>query len=134
MSDSAFSNDEREDPSEGKVIASLEPHMLDPATTALVAAGYPPDQIEVITAEDVDGVETPLDQTGFRGLVSRFFLSLGGGLNRLEVAREELAAGRVLVMIAVQDDDEMFRVSDMLRSHGSHRVFYAGRWTITVLS
>jgi hypothetical protein len=129
-----FSQDQKSDYQEGRVIGSLEPEVVEAVITALTDAGFTSDQIEIISADDVEGIETPLDQTGLRGLIGRLLLSIGGGLERLEMARHELEAGRVLVLLPVEDDAAMHRVADILREHGSHRIFHAGRWTITVLS
>jgi hypothetical protein len=52
----------------------------------------------------------------------------------MEVARQELAVGLVLVVVTVDGDDAMHGVADILRNHGSHRIFHTGHWTITTLS
>lgn len=118
---------------EGKVVGSLEPEAVEATVTALRGAGFASDTIDVISADDVGDVESPLERPGLRGFIDRFLLSIGGDLQRIEMARQELAAGRVLVMIPVEDDADMNRAADILRNHGSHRNFHAGRWTVTTL-
>ena len=118
---------------EGKVVGSLEPEAVEAAIAALKASGLASDPIEVISADDVDDVESPLDRDGLRGFIDRFLLSIGDDLERIETARQELAAGRVLVMVPVEEDADMNRVADILRNHGSHRILHAGRWTVTIL-
>jgi hypothetical protein len=117
----------------GSVIGALDAEAVDVVTAALTAAGFPDDQITVVSAGDVEGMETPLNRSGLRGLVGRFVLSLGDDLDDLEQMRQELAAGHVLVFVPVEGDDERLRVRDILRDHGGHSIRHYGHWTITSL-
>lgn len=118
---------------QGKVIGALAPADAEAVTAALTAAGFAADQIDVVTAADVEGLDSPLDRTGLPGLIDRFLLSLGSDLNWLERARDELAAGHVLVTVAIEDDGHRERVRDILHAHGGHWINYFGRWTVTAL-
>jgi hypothetical protein len=118
---------------EGKIIGTFEAGAADAAIAALTAAGFTTDQVDVITAADIEGIDSPLDRPGVRGFVDRLLLSLGGDLTWLEQARQELATGHVLVAVEVEGDDAKHRVRDILRYHRAHSITYFGRWTITSL-
>ena len=125
---------------EGKVVSALDPNAVEAAVADLREAGFASDVIDIITADEIEDVETPFDQTGLKGLLARIFASIGGDLQRLELARRELAAGHVLVTVKVDEDDKdeeqkaIRRVAEILRAHGGHQTFHAGRWTVTWLS
>jgi hypothetical protein len=117
----------------GSVFGAVDAKAVDNVAAALTAAGYGNDQVEVVHASDVEGMETPLNRAGLRGLVGRFVLSLGDDLDQLEQIRQELAAGHVLVMVNVEKDEDRMRVRDILREHGGHSIRHYGHWTITSL-
>jgi hypothetical protein len=116
----------------GKVAGALDPTAVDTVTAALTTAGFDADQIEV-AAEDIEGLQTPLNRAGLAGFIGRFLLSIGDDLEELERARQELAAGHTVIMVTVAGDDERGHVRDILRDHGGHGIRYFGNWTITSL-
>lgn len=116
---------------EGKVIAAVAPSAVDAAMTALEAAGFAADQIDLVTPADLEHLESPLDRPGFGGLVGRFVLSLGDDLDEIEAMREELAAGDVLIGVQVEGHEAVLQVRDILLEHGGHGIIHFGRWTIT---
>jgi hypothetical protein len=116
---------------QGKVIGAVEPVQVEATTAALVAAGFPAVQIDVVTADALAEIEAPLDRPGIGGLVGRFLLSMGDDLDELERFRDELEVGHVLVGVPAQGDEAVHRVRDILREHGGHGIVYYGRWTIT---
>jgi hypothetical protein len=118
-------------PLEGKVIGALDPSAVEAATAGLVAAGFPADHIEVVTADDLETLEAPLDRPGLAGLASRFVLSLGDDLDEIEQLRQELADGSHVIGVPVEGDDATQRVRDILRGHGARGITHFGRWTIT---
>jgi hypothetical protein len=115
----------------GKVIGAVPPEAVESATAALMAAGFVADELEVVTADHLDEFETPLEQPGPGGVLSRFLLSLGDDLDELEKARQELAAGHVLIGVRVEGMENIRRARDILFEHGGHSIIHFGRWTIT---
>jgi len=104
--------------------------MTGGVVTALNDAGFTPDRIEVVTAEDVADLDEPIAGSGIRGFLSRFSLSLGDDLDEVEQARHELTYGHALVLVMVDGMDEQERAHAVLREHGGHSMRYFGRWAI----
>lgn len=118
-------------PLEGKVIGAVQPTVVSEVTAALEAAGFPADEIDVVTSEDIAALDAPIDRPGLSGLVSRFVFSIGDDLDEIQQAREELAAGLILIGVAADGDESVHRVRDILREHGGQSIVHFGRWTIT---
>jgi hypothetical protein len=114
-----------------KVAAAMARDMTDGVVTALQDAGFTPDRIEVVTAEDVSDLDEPIGGSGLRGFLTRFSLSLGDDLDEIEQARQELTHGHGLVLVMVDGMAEQERAHAVLREHGGHAMRYFGRWTIT---
>jgi hypothetical protein len=118
---------------EGKVIGAVNPSAIETVTAALVAAGFATDQIDVVTSDEIDELDIPINRPGLTGLVNRFLFSMGDELDEIERARQELAAGQVLVGVPVGSDEAMHRAGKIMRDNGSHWVTHFGRSTITSL-
>ena len=116
-----------------KIVAAVERAETDGVVAALGEAGFARDRIEVLTAEDVPGLEEPIGGSGGRGFLARLNLSMGADLDEIERARRELAHGHALVLVQVHGDAERDRAHDVLRRHGGHAMSYFGRWTIATL-
>ena len=114
---------------EGKVIGAVEPAAVDAVRESLISAGFAADQIDVVTAADVEDLDVPPD----RSLMSRFLTSVSYQHQELERMRQELRGGHVLVAVPVEGDDAMHRVRGILLANGGHEIQYFGRWTITTL-
>ena len=114
-----------------KIVAAVARDKSDGVVTALVDASFAREQIEVVTADEVSGLDQPVGGTGIRGFLTRLNLSLGDDLDELDLAREELTYGDALVMVLVHDTAERDRAHDVLRQHGGHAMRYFGRWAIT---
>ncbi len=114
-----------------KVAAAIERNQTDAVVAALKDAGFAPDRIEVVTAEDVPDLEEPIGGSGIRGFLTRFSLSLGDELDEIEQARQELTYGHALVLVMVDGMAEQDRAHAVLREHGGHAMRYFGRWAIT---
>ena len=114
-----------------KVVAAVARTETDRVAAALEEAGFAPDRIEVVTAEDVPGLDEPVGGTGIRGFLTRFSLSLGDELDELDQARQELMYGHSLVLVMVDGMAEQERAHAVLREHGGHAMRYFGRWAIT---
>jgi hypothetical protein len=114
-----------------KLAAAMARDMTDGVVTALKDAGFTPDRIEVVTAEDVSDLNEPIGGSGLRGFLTRFSLSLGDDLDEIEQARRELTHGHALVLVMVDGMAEQERAHIVLREHGGHAMRYFGRWAIT---
>jgi hypothetical protein len=114
-----------------KVAAAIDHDQTDAVVAALTDAGFAPDRIEVVTAEDVSDLDQPIGGSGIRGFLTRFSLSLGDDLDEIERARQELTYGHALVLVMVDGMAEQDRAHAVLREHGGHAMRYFGRWTVT---
>jgi hypothetical protein len=120
-------------PPEGKVIGAIHPDTVEKLSAALVVAGFPANQIDVVTPEELERIASPFNERGLRGLVDRFLLSLGEDFDELDDLRQEALAGAVLVGVPVDSEDSMHRAGQIMREHGGHEVTHFGRWKITSL-
>ena len=116
-----------------KIVAAVARAETDGVVAALGDAGFARDRIEVVTAEDVPGLDGPVGGSGLRGLLTRLNLSIGDDLDEIEQARQELLYGHALIMVLVHGDVEQDQAHAVLRQHGGHAMHYFGRWTITTL-
>ena len=114
-----------------KVAAAIDRNQRDAVAGALTDAGFAPDRIEVVTAEDVSDLDEPIGGSGIRGFLTRFSLSLGDELDEIEQARHELTHGHTLILVMVDGMVEQDRAHAVLREHGGHAMRYFGRWAIT---
>ena len=114
-----------------KVAAAIDRNQKDVVVAALTDAGFAPDRIEVVTAEDVSDLDEPIGGSGIRGFLRRFSLSLGDELDEIEQARQELTYGHALVLVMVNGMAEQDRAHALLHEHGGHAMRYFGRWAIT---
>jgi hypothetical protein len=114
---------------EGKVLGAVEPDKCAMIAVALAAAGFPADQIDIVTAADLDTIESPFTRDGLRGYVERFLLSLGEELNPLEELRHMARDGHTLVGVPVEGDEAVHRAAKILRDNGAHEVTHFGRWS-----
>ena len=114
-----------------KVAAAVPREETDGVVTALTDAGFAPDRIEVVTADDVPGLDEPIGGSGIRGFLTRFSLSLGDDLDEFEQAQQELKYGHALVLVMVDGMTEQERAHTVLHEHGGHAMRYFGRWAIT---
>jgi hypothetical protein len=116
-----------------KIVAAIEQVETDRVINELGNSGFARELIDVVTAEDVQGLDQPIGGMSVRGFLTRLGLSLGADLEEFELARSELAAGHVIVMVEARGDAEQKLAHDVLRQHGGHNMTYFGRWTITTL-
>ncbi len=79
-----------------KVVAAVARDKTDGVVTALVDAGFAREQIEVVTADEVSGLDQPVGGSGIRGFLTRLNLSLGDDLDEVDLARQELTYGDAL--------------------------------------
>jgi hypothetical protein len=118
----------------GSVVCAVAPGAVDAVMSAVDAAGFRTEMIDIVRPDDVQGIEVPLDPSGVGGFVERLALGLGGGLNELERMRRELASGHVLLIVPVENDGAaMARLVVTLQQHSGHAIVYFERWTVKVL-
>jgi hypothetical protein len=115
----------------GKVIGAFTPSAVEGLLNALNTAGYTDDRIDVVTGEEVKNLETPFSEGGLRGLVNRFYLSLGQELDEMEELRQHALNGSVLVGVPVDTEEASHRVSEIMHEHNGHEVTHFGRWSVS---
>lgn len=121
-------------PPDGKVIGAVSPASVDAVKAALVAAGFPADQIDEVTSEEIEHIEAEHVGHGLVGLFHRFVLSVGEDLAAMEELRAAARGGAILIGVPVaEDSDALHRAGRILREHGAHEVTHFGRWTISSL-
>lgn len=116
-----------------KVVAAVDRAETVRIIAELAAAGFARDRIDVITAEEVQGLQEPVGGYGLHGLLTRLQLSVGDDLDELELVRRELVHGHALVQILVHGDGEVEQARTILGDHGGHAMRYFGRWAIRPL-
>jgi hypothetical protein len=116
-----------------KIVAAVGRSDADIAAAALGEAGFSRDQIEIITADEVKGLDDPIGGPGLRRLLVQLELRLGDDFDELEAAREDLMSGYALIQIRIHGHEEQVRAHAILHQHGGHNMHYFGRWTITPL-
>ena len=116
-----------------RVVATLDPAMLDDSLDELTSAGVSRDGIQIITPDDIGNIDSPLTEPGVTGFVHRIFLGYGADLKNLEhLHREVVDNKRSILMIPVEEDEQKDQAVDILRDQGAHTVEYVGNWTIEV--
>jgi hypothetical protein len=116
-----------------KVVAAVGRSDSAIVAAALGEAGFGRDRIEIITADEIEGLGDPIGGPGLRRLLVQLELRLGDDFDELEAARQELMSGYALIQIRVDGREEQVRAHAILRRHGGHDMHYFGRWTITPL-
>lgn len=121
-------------PPEGKVIGAVEPNTCAVVVVALADAGFPANEIDVVTAADLDMMmENRSLHNRLQNFVERFVLSLGEELNPLEELRSMARDGHTLIGVPVEGDEAVHRAAKVLRDHGAHEVTHFGRWSTRTL-
>ena len=116
-----------------KIVAAVARAETEGVVAALGDVGFARERIEVVTGEDIPGLDEPIGGSGLHGLLTRLNLSVGADLDEFEQARQELVYGHALILVLVHGDVEQERAHAVLRQHGGHAMHYFGRWTITTL-
>lgn len=116
-----------------KIVAAVRRSDAEMVAAALDEAGFQRDRVEIITAEEVEGLGEPIGGSGLHRVLVWLELSLGDDLDELEQARQELVSGYALIQVRVHGDEEQVRVHTILSQHGAHNMHHFGRWTITPL-
>jgi hypothetical protein len=116
-----------------KVIGSVSTtEELKTAITQLNADGFGQEEIAVLCGQEgASRLDVTGEQHGLLGRLYRFVEKFGDmDLKLLKDYEEELLGGHFVIAVDVNDDDERKRVTDILVSHGGHRVNFFGRWVI----
>ena len=113
-----------------------EPGDARAALRDLKAAGFPADEVEVLTGE---GGAHRIDVTGEdHGPLARFvrsFQKLLGDYEPVHVRRheQEFLAGHFGIGVTAKDAEAREKVREILKSHGGHFINFYGRWAMEVL-
>jgi len=110
-----------------KVIGVVDtPHDLDSALSALVAAGFGPETIQVLSGEEgIRAIDPAGVYHGLLGRLTRIIQAIGSEHEHMHRYEEELRAGHYLVVISVPDDEAARkRAAAILGKHGGHFVDY----------
>ncbi|HEU5430778.1 MAG TPA: hypothetical protein VFU81_03895 [Thermomicrobiales bacterium] len=118
---------------ENEIVGAVARDDLGPAVSDLIDAGFAP--IGILGGE---GALRRIEATirggdGLGGLLNRLALNMGGDMDKLRQAAEELRAGHVLIDVEVADDAAKDRARDILQRHGGHFITYFGRWSMETL-
>jgi hypothetical protein len=88
------------------------------------------DQVEIITAEEVEGPGESHGESKLRRVLVRLQLNLGSDLDELAQARHESVSGHALIQARSHEDEEQVRIHAILGPEGGYPLHYFGRWTI----
>jgi hypothetical protein len=118
---------------ENEVVGAVARDAVGTAVSDLIDAGFAP--IGILAG---DGGLRRVEATiaggdGLGGFLSRLALSMGGDMDKLRQAADELRSGHVLIDVEVADDDAKNRARDILQRHGGHFITYFGRWSMETL-
>ncbi|HET7095532.1 MAG TPA: hypothetical protein VFI22_18720 [Thermomicrobiales bacterium] len=118
---------------ENEVVGAVARDDVGPAVADLIDAGFAP--IGILAG---DGGLRRIEATisggdGLGGVLNRLALTMGGDMDKLRQAAEELRAGHVLIDVEVADDAAKIRARDILQRHGGHFITYFGRWSMETL-
>jgi hypothetical protein len=107
----------------------------EPVVAALIDAGFAAESLNILTGDaDARRMHDTGEGGGVGGWWRRFGLGLGGDLDHLRQAEEELTAGKTLVGVVVHGDEARDLGVGVLRRHGAATITHYERWTIeTVL-
>jgi hypothetical protein len=118
---------------ENEVVGAVARDAVGPAVCDLIDAGFAP--IGVLAGDGgLRRVEATISGgDGVGGFFNRLALSMGGDMDKLRQAAEELRSGDVLIDVEAADDDAKIRARDILLRHGGHFITYFGRWSMETM-
>lgn len=101
-------------------------HDLDAVLSALAAAGFAAEAIQVFSGEEgICRIDPDGSYHGLVGRLTRIIQAIGAEHEHMRRYEEELRAGHYLVVISVPDDEvERQRAAAILSKHGGHFVDY----------
>jgi hypothetical protein len=116
-----------------RVLAAVNPKKLNALVPALVDAGFAP--IGILAGQaGLRRLRQTSGDTGISGLLRRFQMSVGGDLDYVARAQQDLEQGLALVDVEVEGDEGKERARDVLQEHGGQRITYFRPWTIETLA
>jgi hypothetical protein len=118
---------------ENEVVAAVARDAIGAVVGDLIDAGFAP--IAIVAGE---GGLRRLEATmrggeGLGGALNRVALSMGGDMDKLKQAAEELRAGHILIDVEVNGDAAKTQARDIFLRHGGHFITYFGRWSMETL-
>jgi hypothetical protein len=116
-----------------RVLGAVELEALREVIPALIAAGFAP--IGILAGEaGLRRLRQTGGGSGIGGLLRRFQMSMGGDLDYVAQAEQQLQDGHALVDVEAEGDDAKDRARDVYLQHGGHFITYFGPWTIETLA
>jgi hypothetical protein len=108
---------------------------LEAALSALGAAGFGPESIQVFSGEEgLRCIDPRGEHHGLLGRLIRIIQAIGEEQEHMRRYEHELRAGHYLVVISVTDDEaDRRRAAAILSRHGGHFVDYYGPLAIVHL-
>lgn len=116
-----------------RVIGVVAPSALSTLVPALIDAGFAP--IGILAGEaGLRRLRQTSGDGGLAGLLRRFQMSMGGDLDYVARAQQDLEQGLALVDVEVDGDSAKERARDVFRQHDGQRITYFSPWTIETLT
>ncbi len=115
-----------------QVLAVVEESGVEEALAALSATGH--DRVEVLRGESgIDHLDRSEERPPVVGAIAKAVSVFGGEQLELEVYERELAAGKTVLVVGVDAEEERVEVADALRELGATNLLYHGDWTFESL-
>ncbi len=115
-----------------RVLAAVNPEKLSALIPALVDAGFAP--IGILAGQaGLRRLRQTSGDSGISGFLRRFQMSVGGDLDHVTLAQQDLEQGLALVDVEVEGNETKERARDVLLQHGGQHITYFRPWTIETL-
>jgi hypothetical protein len=115
-----------------QVLAVVEATGVEDALAALAAIGH--HRVEVLRGESgIDHLDRSEERPPVVGAIAKAVSVFGGEQLELEVYERELAAGKAVLVVGVDAEEDRVEVADALRQLGATNLLYHGDWTFESL-
>lgn len=116
-----------------QVIGALTSSAVGAAVVDLIEAGFAP--IGILAGEGgLKRMHATANPTGFFGQFTRFTRTIGHNQEFIQQCEQELQAGRALVGVEVDGEDDKHLARDILRRHGGRSINHVGEQMIETLA
>lgn len=120
-------------PTADSVLAAVDPQELGALVPALIAAGFAP--IGILAGQaGLRRLQQTAGESGIGGVLRRMQMSLGGDLDFVVQAQQDVAQGRAIVNIEVEGEAGKERARAVFLQHGGQHITYFSRWAIEALT
>jgi hypothetical protein len=115
-----------------QVLAVVDESGVEEAVASLAASGH--DRVEVLRGESgIEHIDRSEERPPVVGAITKAVSVFGGEQLELEVYERELAAGKAVLVVGVDAEEERVEVADALRQLGATNLLYHGDWTFESL-